>query len=98
MVVVGAKTESFEKAMDNMAKKMKTVGKDLEKIGKDLSKKLTAPLVAMGGLSVKAAIDFESAFAGVRKTVDATEEEFASLEDGIRSMAKEIPATATEIA
>src|SRR5690606_25734010 len=37
-------------------------------------------------------------FAGVRKTVDATEAEFAELEKGIRDMAKEIPAAATEIA
>src|SRR5690606_8832413 len=44
------------------------------------------------------AIDFETAFAGVRKTVDATESEFAELETGIREMAKEIPVAATEIA
>ena len=42
-------------------------------------------------------IDFESAFAGVRKTVDATEEEFAALSEGIRGMTKEIPASAVEI-
>src|SRR5690606_23181063 len=39
----------------------------------------------------------ESAFAGVEKTVDATEEELNALKKGIRDMAKEIPATTTEI-
>lgn len=48
--------------------------------------------------SLKAAVNFESAFAGVRKTVNATEQEFASLETGIREMAKTVPATAVEIA
>src|SRR5690606_23081626 len=43
-------------------------------------------------------ISFESAFAGVRKTVDATEEEFAELEEGIRGMATRLPASAEEIA
>src|SRR5690606_37378784 len=35
---------------------------------------------------------------GVRKTVDATEEQFAQLETGIRDMAQRLPATASEIA
>lgn len=59
---------------------------------------LTAPLVAGIGLTVKAASDFESAFAGVRKTVEANEVEFAHLSESIRAMAKELPASTTEIA
>ena len=43
-------------------------------------------------------IDFESAMAGVRKTVDPTEEEFAILIQGIRDLAKVIPVTTTELA
>lgn len=74
------------------------VGDKMTAIGKSMSMKVTAPIVAMGTLAAKSAIDFETAFAGVRKTVDATEEEFTALSDGIRGMAKEIPAAATEIA
>ena len=44
------------------------------------------------------ALSFESAFAGVWETVDATEEELAEIRQGIRDMAKEIPTAATEIA
>ncbi|MCW1926960.1 phage tail tape measure protein [Bhargavaea beijingensis] len=56
-------------------------------------------VIATGlGVSVKAASDWESAFAGVRKTVSASESEFAELEKGIRGMSKELPASATEIA
>src|SRR5690606_10371551 len=78
--------------------KFKLVGKQMTDVGKDLSMKVTAPIVALGTLSTKAAIDFESAFAGVRKTVDATEEQFAQLETGMRDMAQRLPATASEIA
>jgi len=46
----------------------------------------------------KSAIDFEDAFAGVRKTVDATEEEFIRLSNGLRKMSTEIPIAATELA
>lgn len=44
------------------------------------------------------AVDFESAMAGVRKTVDATDAQFAMLEEGIRDMARHLPASALEIA
>lgn len=55
--------------------------------------------VAAGGVaSIKAGMDFESAFAGVRKTVDATEPELAALETGIRNLARQMPTSATEIA
>ena len=48
--------------------------------------------------SVKAASDWESAFAGVRKTVDTTVEGYAALSDGLRQMARELPASHAEIA
>ena len=61
-----------------------------------------APIsVALAGVGVaagKASIEFESAFAGVEKTVDGTEEQLAALRQGILDMAEEIPASTTEIA
>lgn len=60
---------------------------------------LTGGLMVAGmGLAVKAAINFESAWTGVRKTVEGTEPQLARLRQGIRDMAKEIPASTTEIA
>lgn len=50
------------------------------------------------GLVAKAAIDWESAFTGVQKTVDATDAQYAELEQGLRSLAKTLPSTHTEIA
>lgn len=51
----------------------------------------------LAGKAVQASVQFESAFAGVRKTVDATEAEYAVLKQQIREMAREIPASAEEI-
>jgi len=81
-----------------MGKEIKSTGKDLESLGGSLTKSITVPLAATGGFAAKAAIDFEDAFAGVRKTVDATEKEFAEIRQGIRDMSKEIPVASTEIA
>lgn len=56
-----------------------------------------AALGALGVTATKAAVDFESSFAGVRKTVDASPKEFAALEKGIRNMAKEIPTSVHQL-
>lgn len=40
-------------------------GKKATEVGKSLSTKVTAPIVALGGVATKSAVDFESAFAGV---------------------------------
>lgn len=52
----------------------------------------------IGGFALKTGVDFESAFTGVKKTVDATDEQFAQLEKAIRNMAKSMPESASEIA
>ena len=65
--------------------------------GRALTTGITLPLVAVAAASIKAASDFESSFAGVRKTVDATEAEFAKLAQGFRDMAKEIPISVHEL-
>ncbi len=84
--------------LDAAAKKMDEMGRSMSQAGQSLSFMVTAPIVGAGVAAGKASIDFESAFAGVRKTVDATEEEFKRFEHEIREMSKQLPATATEIA
>lgn len=84
--------------MDTTGKKMQEFGRGMTSFGRDYSMRVTAPIVAGGVAMFKASMDYESAFAGVRKTVDATEEQFDALSAGIREMAKELPASAVEIA
>ena len=83
-------TKEFQRAQQTLKDTLGTVVKAAKIAG--------AAILAVLGASAKAAIDYETAFTGVRKTVNATEEELAALSDGIRQMAKEIPASTTEIA
>lgn len=53
------------KALEDMGNKISKAGDKIGGVGKDLTKKVTAPITAMGVLSAKAAIDFESSMAGV---------------------------------
>lgn len=77
----------FASHLEQVGNKMKKTGDDLSRVGSGLTRTLTLPLLAVSGYSIKAASDFESSFAGVRKTVNATEAEFAELEKGLRALA-----------
>ena len=89
----------FGKGAQEVGNKISQVGQTISGFGSALTRGVTAPIVAGAGLAVKAAIDYESAFAGVKKTVDETATvSYQKLSDGIRQMAKELPASAVEIA
>lgn len=88
----------FGKSAQELGNKFKNVGESVSGFGSALTKGVTAPIVAGAGLALKAAIDYESAFAGVKKTVDGTPQQFEKLSASIRNMAKAMPASATEIA
>ena len=88
----------FGKSAQELGSKFKNVGESISGFGSALTKGVTAPIVAGAGIALKAAIDYESAFAGVKKTVDGTPQQFEKLSASIRNMSKEMPASATEIA
>ena len=85
------------KELEAAGEKLQAVGKKMEQAGKELSTKVTAPLVGLGALATKASIDLETAFTGVIKTVDATEQELRELKQGFETMAKTVPIATTEL-
>jgi len=97
-VNIGANIKGYLTGLGGAEKATGAFAAKMGSIGSAMTKYVTLPIVSLGALSIKAAVDFETAFAGVRKTVNATEEEFAALEKGIRDMSKELPASAVEIA
>ena len=84
--------------LQSFGKKMQGIGSKMQGVGSTLTKGLTVPLLAGAGVAVKAAIDYEDAFAGVKKTVDGTPQQFAKLSNSIREMSREMPSSAVEIA
>jgi len=65
--------------------------------GRKWTRNVSLPLGLAAGLSAKLAIDQESSFAGVRKTVDGTERQYKRLELGLRGMSLKIPVSANEL-
>lgn len=86
--------ESLKNAGDNIS----NFGERASKIGGTLTKTVTLPIVAMGAAAVNAQVKWESAFAGVKKTVDGTTEQMAELEKGIKDMSLALPSSAEDIA
>jgi len=82
--------EAIIRLRDEMTTKLKAAGSALLP--------LSIGMTALGGGALKAASDFESAFAGVRKTFSGTEEDLQMVNAAIRKMATQIPATTTELA
>jgi TP901 family phage tail tape measure protein len=98
--------ERLAKAGAKVPKSLAGIGKTRGGVGEGLGAAsavgqgllpISAGVGALGFGVVKLASDFESSFAGVRKTVDATEAEFAALSDGFRQMSKEIPVSVNEL-
>lgn len=87
-----------QNSMSKLGSSMQNVGKNMSATGMLMTATITAPVVGLGVASTKAAIDFEEAFTGVRKTVDTTEENFEKLSSGIKQMSTETASSKTEIA
>ena len=77
--------------------KLKSVGNSITGVGKALAP-VSAAAAAAGAVGVKAAMDWETAFTGVKKTVDATEAEYEELGKGIQQLATETASSMEEIA
>ncbi len=84
--------------LQSMGKKMQTVGDVSTKIGRGMTTYVTAPIVAGFVASAKSAIDFESAMAGVNKTVDLTPEELEQMGEEFLDLSTKIPVAGTELA
>ncbi len=102
-----AEVQSYIDGMQQAARATRDTGSATEKLAQqqqafeDMGR---AAMVAGGtiaaglGLSVKAAMDWESAWAGVTKTVEGSDAELAAIEQGLRDLTSVLPASHTEIA
>jgi TP901 family phage tail tape measure protein len=95
LVVVGAKIDGFEQSMGTVSNRLNAIDREASKafggfdkigqrltdVGTSLTIGITAPLVAIGGASVKAAGDFESSMNRVSAVGDITGGALAGLRD-----------------
>lgn len=85
--------------LQEVGNKLQSVGDTIAHVGDTLTTKVTIPIATAFGASIKSAIDWESAFTGVMKTVDETvTTSYADIEEGLKKMATETASSKEEIA
>jgi len=105
---LGKKQETAAQSANRLAKEQAEAARAAKQLGEDVKRAQTqigtaavgigASVLAMVAITAKVAIDWESAWAGVTKTVEGTPEELGAVEDGLRDLTKVLPASHTEIA
>ena len=76
---------------------LSNIGDKITSVGTVLTTSLTLPIISLAAYATSTAIEFESAFTGVTKTVEGTDEQLEELKQGIMDLAEECPSTTTEI-
>lgn len=95
--------KTFVDESSTMGDKLMGAGSVVANLGSSITRNLSAPLANLGVSSINAYRDFESAFAGVKKTIDDTRfKEYSvtwdDLSNAIKQMAQETGISAEEIA
>ena len=84
-------------ALTAFSTKMTAIGKSATALGRRMTVMLTTPIVAMGKKVIQASLDFESSFAYVRKTVQATEEQYDQLAEASKRMSTQVATSTSDI-
>ena len=93
----GVATDSVARQVVQARRSISDNEQAMDKAGKTATAFGAASLAALGA-SAKAAMDWESAWAGVTKTVNGTPAQMDALEVSLRGLAKTLPSTHEEIA
>lgn len=88
---------SFGEVMAESGKKVKEFGEGMTKLGKEMSKKVTAPLAAIGGIAAKIGMDFKAGMSEVQALSGATGDELAELEHRARELGASTKFSAKEV-
>lgn len=94
---VNSRAELIGRAMQGASKDTGALGESYRRAGTALLGFGTTAMAGIG-LATKSAMSWESAWAGVRKTVDGSPQQMAEIEQGLRGLAKTLPSTHEEIA
>jgi TP901 family phage tail tape measure protein len=84
--------------LGQMSQKYKDIGDKMTTVGKKLSQTLSVAAGAGMALAVKSAVDYETAWTGVTKTVDGTRTQLAKIKQGILDLSQKTASSAVDIA
>jgi len=97
IVRLRANIDDFRRGLNEASALAERQSRAMQKVGR-VGMGMGLALAAGVAVSARAAIEWESAWAGVTKTVDGNAEQMGVLEDQLRSLATTLPASHVEIA
>jgi TP901 family phage tail tape measure protein len=97
LAAAGQQTVAFGTQVGTAATAAQSKLASFSKFAATFGKVVTLGVAGGLALSAKAAIDFESSFTGVEKTLKASEAQFARLKTEIRDLSKEIPINVNQL-
>ncbi|HER9979274.1 phage tail tape measure protein [Streptococcus pyogenes] len=90
--------DALESLQSSSGNKLQKISDSFGGVGKALTAGLTLPLTALGGVSLKAFSDYDTALIGVRKTTDISGDALKRFSKQIMRLSREMPNSAVEIA
>ncbi len=87
----------FLSGMDRMGNKMSALGKKMTSLGKTMTLRVTAPLAAIGGISLKMAADFDKSLREVNTLLNLSSEQFDQLKSDVVALSNEIGVATSEV-
>lgn len=95
--------QEFERNGVNLGNSLTGIGQTMTNVGYEMTQKLTVPIVNFGQSAIQSFRDYESAFAGVKKTINDSDLDkfgvtYDQLSAAIENMATETASSAEEIA
>ena len=82
--IITADASKMKKTMAEAGKSMDAFSEKATATGKKLTRNVTAPLIAVGGLSIKAAADFEASMTKIQSLVGLSAETVQGFEQDVR--------------
>ncbi|MGS7151258.1 phage tail tape measure protein [Streptococcus pyogenes] len=89
---------ALESLQSSSGNKLQKISDSFVGVGKALTAGLTLPLAAVGGASLKAFSEYDTALIGVRKTTDISGDTLKRFSKQIMRLSREMPNSAVEIA
>jgi len=90
VIKVGANISDFQAKMNKVTSDLQSAASRLSSIGKTLSLKITAPLVAMGTVATKAALDIDKAMDLIAAGTGAQGKELEALQQSWKALAANV--------
>jgi len=90
--------KTLRKDIDGTSAKFKKLGDSAMAVGKQMSMRMTLPIVAAGGASIKMASDFESSMTKIQSLVGRSEQEVKGLTESVLKLSGETARAPQELA